>query len=120
MKYILIVLSIFLVGGVLLGYTLTELSPIVNGVLVHKNLAIVLGMVFVVFGSFFALVNMIINQVVSKEVKLNDALRRGLLFGLLVTGLLGMKAIGILSIWLGALLTFAIVVLEVIVMEMRK
>lgn len=120
MKYILIALSAFLVGGVLLGYALTELPPFAGNELIQTNLAVVLGMIFLVFGSFFCLLNMIINQIVTKEIRLNDALRRGLLFGLLVSGILGMKAIGILSIWLGALLTFAIVVLEIIVLEMRK
>jgi len=120
MKYVLIALSLFLVGGVLLGYTLTELAPLAHGEVIHKNLAIVLGIVLLAFGSFFSLVNMIVNQIISKEIRLNDALRRGLLFGVLVTGWLGMKALDILSIWLGALLVFAIVVLEVIVLELRK
>lgn len=120
MKYILVALSLFLVGSVLLGYTMVELPPVSGRFVVHTNLAIVLAEILVVFGALFAMINMVVDQIVQGKIHANDAIRRGLLFGGMIAGLLGMKALGILSIALGALLVIAIVVFEVIVMEMRK
>lgn len=120
MKYILVAFSVFLVGSVLLGYTMIELAPFSGRFLVHTNLAVVLAEILLVSSALFATINMVVDQVVRKEILVNDAVRRGLLFGILVAGILGMKALGILSVLLGVLLALAVIVLEVIVMEMRK
>lgn len=121
MKYILIVLSVLLVSNVLLVYTTSVLPPFDDaGGIIGKNLIIVLGEFLLWASSFFTLIHLAVDKILSKEIRLNDAVRRGLLFGASLSGLAWMRVYGVLKWWLGLVWVLVLVIIEVIVIEIRN
>lgn len=120
MKYILIGICALVVSAVLLGYTTMVLPPTRDGEVISLNLAIVLAEVWVVTGLFFSIIHMVVDLFITKGVKLNNAVRRGIFFGALITGLLWMKANEVFTWILALLLTLVIVITEIIIVEIGK
>lgn len=119
MKYLLIAVTILVVSGVLLVYTTMVLPPKSDGEIISLNLAAVLIEVSIVCGAFFSLIHMTVDLAVNKMIKLNNAVRRGMFFGVLVAGLLWMRINGVLSWLLALLLTLVFVVTEIVVNEIK-
>lgn len=120
MKYILIALSVFVVFGGLLGYSAVNLPPTSAGEIIAKNFAVVLAEIWIVLGSFFALVHMLVDQIVHRSVAANDAVRRGMLFSSMIVGILWMRAYEVFSWLIGGLWVLTLAIIEVIVIELRR
>lgn len=120
MKFVLIALSVFVVLGGLLGYSVTILPPIEGGEIVARNVAIILAEIWLVLAALFSFVHMLVDQLVNKSVAANDAIRRGLLFSSIVVGILWMRAYDVFSVLIAVLWVLTPILIEVIVIELRK
>ena len=120
MKYVLIAISVFVVSGGLLAYTTRVLPPMESGFIVARNLTFVLTEICMMLGAFFTLIHMVVDLVITKRVILSSAVRRGLLFGLLCTGVLWMRVYGVFTLVLAGLWVLTMIVIEVIIIELRR